>query len=82
MTFAKKRAEKIAEAQLNPTCKLAGKTYGRIRYGDESEDWGGGTCGGCHVKVGQYHVPGCDIERCPKCGRQAISCSCTKASIC
>lgn len=36
------------------------------------------TCHDCGIKnkVGNVHHFGCDIERCPKCGDQLISCEC------
>jgi hypothetical protein len=33
-------------------------------------------CGDCGVHPGQLHKAGCDIEQCPLCGRQRMSCSC------
>ncbi len=36
---------------------------------------------GIYNKLGNIHHFGCDVERCPACGGQLISCSCTKEEI-
>lgn len=33
-------------------------------------------CHDCFVMESGFHHPGCDMERCPLCGRQLISCGC------
>lgn len=33
-------------------------------------------CRDCGVLPGKYHHPGCDMEICPKCKGQLISCRC------
>lgn len=33
-------------------------------------------CHDCNVKIGGIHHPGCDMEECPKCHKQLISCGC------
>jgi hypothetical protein len=42
-------------------------------YHFQEED---GRCHDCKIRHGGKHHPGCDVERCPKCGGQLISCSC------
>jgi hypothetical protein len=35
-------------------------------------------CPECRVRPGQVHRAGCDIEQCPYCGGQLISCDCRR----
>ena len=70
---------RINDAQKLLTYTIGGKEYDRIKYGDEpgmEEYKDGRPCHDCAVIEGQYHVPGCDWERCPKSGGQVISCYC------
>lgn len=35
-----------------------------------------GRCGDCGVLEGEFHEPGCDMEICPFCRGQLITCDC------
>ena len=67
-----RRAQEITHYQIS------GANVRRIPYGDEPDDWGTdhSPCHDCSVIKGQFHVVGCDVERCPTCGSQTISCDC------
>lgn len=52
--------------------KIDGEEYERARYEGDLGD----HCPDCGTPTGHYHHAGCDIEACPKCRCQMISCGC------
>jgi hypothetical protein len=50
-----------------------GKHLPQVPYDQE------GRCHDCGIAEGGVHHPGCDMERCPRCGGQLISCGCLDA---
>lgn len=54
-----------------------------IRYGKETRKWEPQErCPDCGVSLGRVHHPGCDMEQCPKCQGQLISCGCLDKDQC
>src|ERR1700722_898533 len=68
--------EKIRAAQNVSSYILNGKSVPRVRYGDEQDDWHAESvpCHDRRVLKGEFHVSSCDVEECPACSGQFISC--------
>jgi hypothetical protein len=81
----------IEAAQRITTCTINGQLFDRIRYGDDLGMFARVASWmmflfhrgrflprhDCGVLKDQYHVVQmCDMERCPRCGGQVISCDC------
>lgn len=49
-----------------------GKSYAKIPYPTHMSN----NCHDCNCPPGGFHHTGCDMERCPVCGGQLISCGC------
>lgn len=77
-----------AKGCVGPDVRIDGKMYKRIRMGakgDMSARYGGldskAKCGDCGCRMGGLHHWGCDMETCPKCGEQLISCACENVDL-
>jgi hypothetical protein len=65
-------------------CTLAhlsidGQEFARLPFGTEQgfvDDAFERACHDCNVVVPQLHHPHCDMEQCPGCGGQLLSCDC------
>jgi HEPN domain-containing protein len=68
----------IVAAQSETTIELHGKEYRRLPYGVEPgwEMSADSPCHDCGIRKGQLHVANCDVEACPRCFGQVITCGC------
>jgi hypothetical protein len=76
----------IVAAQGDDEVEIEKQLLKRIPYGQESAwlqfnpSFASSPCHDCAVVQGQLHVPGCDVEQCPRCEGQLITCPCTLTS--
>jgi hypothetical protein len=79
--FAQPGEPPVNQVDMYVQMYLVSRPLRRIRWGDEKGLWPKkrgrlGPCGDCAALPGQYHAPNCDMEQCPVCGGQALSCDC------
>lgn len=68
-------AEVMASQELT-SIELHGQEFARLHQGTEWPSLGEYPCHDCGIVDGQLHVPDCDMERCPRCFGQLITCGC------
>jgi hypothetical protein len=58
--------------------RFGAETFAPVVYGAETQ-YGEpltGQCHDCGIQIGGLHHFGCDMEECPRCHEQLISCDC------
>jgi len=66
----------------NVSVSCGGRMFNTVPYVDPSRDGIVRRCHDCGVVPGGKHHSGCDMERCPICGRQLITCGCIPERLC
>lgn len=71
------QAQALVDSQSIQMFSKVGADFLRVRYGAEEDETGAKkaqNCKACGARAGQFHAIGCEAERCPLCGQQAMSC--------
>jgi hypothetical protein len=66
----------VMAAQQEMAIELHGTEFARLRRGIDWPSYSEYPCHDCGIVDGQFHVPGCDMETCPRCFHQLITCGC------
>jgi hypothetical protein len=66
----------VMSAQEATKIELHGREFDRLVRGVDWPSLGEYPCHDCGIVDGQLHVPGCDMETCPRCFGQLITCGC------
>jgi len=76
----------MSERMQKPHLLISNGLFRRIPYGQEDGWKQHGledipqqqNCHDCDAGNGEVHDLGCDLEQCPRCAKQLISCDCRK----
>ncbi|MFW6323632.1 MAG: hypothetical protein ACOC0U_01085 [Desulfovibrionales bacterium] len=73
------REMRFAETCTCDEIMIGSVWFRRIPYGREVSGWAVDfeRCPRCNVEEGGMHHPGCELDECPRCRNQYISCACT-----
>lgn len=74
-------AKRLRDAQRQRTYLIDGEEFARLPHGRTGRRRGEPVdvpCHDCGAQPGEYHVPTCDMERCPRCRGQVITCGCVE----
>ncbi|MBC7877872.1 MAG: hypothetical protein H7Y59_11955 [Anaerolineales bacterium] len=80
--MSKELRDDILDEQKQVKLLIDGEEYFRITFGSTDEwididtNYSIYPCHDCAVIKGQIHLLGCDMERCPRCKEQLLSCGC------
>jgi hypothetical protein len=66
----------VMAAQQETSIELHGREFDLLRRGVDWPSYSEYPCHDCGIVDGQLHVDGCDMETCPRCFGQLITCGC------
>lgn len=72
------KSPEFKHSQAVKSFRIGGRDFDRIPCGYEQGEWYGieDHCSNCGMLTGFLHHLPCDLEQCPRCKGQALSCNC------